>query len=163
MKKNRNSESASLPIRCYGSCITITFPAPSRERLAAARPGDQLTVGPYTVRFVGVAPAAGPNWTAVEALLRASQGSGAVELRPQARVFNSPKTETSEVALATSWNGQLYAVIGQQRGDAWQLRLWWKPFVTLIWYGGLMIALGGLMALLARLWLPLRNKWRDMQ
>jgi cytochrome c-type biogenesis protein CcmF len=135
----------------------------TRERLAAARPGDQLSVGPYTVRFVGVAPVAGPNWTAVEALLRASDGGGAIEMRPQARVFNSPRTETSEVALATAWNGQLYAVIGQQRGDAWQIRLWWKPFVTLIWYGGLMIALGGLMALLARLWPPLRNWWRDLQ
>ena len=32
----------------------------------------------------------------------------------------------------------------------WQLRLWWKPFVTLIWLGGVMIALGGALALLGR-------------
>ena len=128
----------------------------TRERLAAARPGEQLSIGPYTVEFVGVAPVAGSNWTAVEALLRASKGDGAVEMRPQARVFTSPPTETSEVALHTAWNGQLYAVIGQQRGDAWQLRLWWKPFVTLIWYGGLMIALGGALALVSRAW----NAWR---
>lgn len=80
-----------------------------------------------------------------------------VELRPQARVFPSPYTETSEVALATSWNGQLYAVLGQQRGDAWQLRLWWKPFVTFIWYGGILIALGGLLAMIGHI---LRG-WRD--
>ncbi len=128
----------------------------TQERLAAARPGEQLQVGPYTVEFVGVAPVAGSNWTAVEALLRASKGDGAVEMRPQARMFTSPPTETSEVALHTAWNGQLYAVIGQQRGDAWQLRLWWKPFVTLIWYGGLMIALGGALALVSRVW----NAWR---
>ena len=29
----------------------------------------------------------------------------------------------------------------------WQLRLWWKPFVTLIWLGGVLIALGGALAL----------------
>ena len=34
----------------------------------------------------------------------------------------------------------------------WQLRLWWKPFVTLIWAGGALIAFGGALALLGRLW-----------
>ena len=34
----------------------------------------------------------------------------------------------------------------------WQLRLWWKPFVTLIWFGGVLIALGGAFALLGRWW-----------
>jgi cytochrome c-type biogenesis protein CcmF len=28
--------------------------------------------------------------------------------------------------------------------------MWWKPFVTLIWLGGVMIALGGALALLGR-------------
>ena len=32
----------------------------------------------------------------------------------------------------------------------WQLRLWWKPFVTFIWLGGALIALGGLLALIGR-------------
>jgi cytochrome c biogenesis factor len=36
----------------------------------------------------------------------------------------------------------------QAEDGRWQLRLWWKPFVTLIWYGGLLIALGGLLAML---------------
>ena len=31
-----------------------------------------------------------------------------------------------------------------------KLNLWWKPFVTFIWYGGLLIALGGALALLGR-------------
>ena len=38
----------------------------------------------------------------------------------------------------------------------WQLRLWWKPYVTLIWLGGGLIALGGLLALLGRAW----RRWR---
>ena len=59
--------------------------------------------------------------------------------------------ETTEAALETRWNGQLYAVLGGQAEDGrWQLRLWWKPFVTLIWFGGILIALGGLLALLGR-------------
>jgi cytochrome c-type biogenesis protein CcmF len=122
------------------------------EKLAVARPGDKLTVGPWLVELAGVAPVAGPNWTAVEGHVRASRGSGAKTLRPQARVFTSPLTETSEAAIHTAWNGQLYAVIGKQRDEGWQLRLWWKPFVTLIWFGGALMGLGGLIALVGRLW-----------
>jgi cytochrome c-type biogenesis protein CcmF len=122
------------------------------EKLAVARPGDKLTVGPWLVELTGVAPVAGPNWTAIEGHLRASRGSGPKTLRPQARVFTSPLTETTEAAIHTSWNGQLYAVVGKRQGDGWQLRLWWKPFVTLIWLGGALIALGGLIALVGRLW-----------
>ena len=40
----------------------------------------------------------------------------------------------------------------------WQLRLWWKPFVTFIWYGGVMIALGGLLSLIGRVSGDLRRR-----
>ena len=124
----------------------------TQEKLAVAKAGDRLTVGPWLVELAGVAPVAGPNWTAIEAHLRATRGAGAETLRPQARVFASPMTETTESAILTAWNGQLYTVIGRQSGEGWQLRLWWKPFVTLIWFGGFLIALGGLIALIGRLW-----------
>ena len=62
--------------------------------------------------------------------------------------FWTPPQQTSESALVTRWNGQLYAVVGDETEDGrWQLRLWWKPFVPMIWYGGMLIGLGGLLAL----------------
>jgi cytochrome c-type biogenesis protein CcmF len=60
---------------------------------------------------------------------------------------------TNEAAIRTFWNGQLYTVVGKEDASgAWQLRLWWKPFVTLIWAGGALIALGGVLAFAGRLW-----------
>ena len=54
--------------------------------------------------------------------------------------------------IATRIDGQLYTVLGEATDDGrWQLRLWWKPFVPMIWYGGILIALGGLLALFGRL------------
>jgi cytochrome c-type biogenesis protein CcmF len=51
-------------------------------------------------------------------------------------------------------------VLGKPDGQGrWQLRLWWKPFVTLIWFGGVLIALGGLLALAGRAWRATRD-WR---
>jgi cytochrome c-type biogenesis protein CcmF len=123
----------------------------TRETLAAARPGEVLSVGPWQVRFQGVDPVAGPNWTAVEGHLVATRGDTSIRLDPQSRFFTSPPTQTNEAAIVTRLDGQLYTVLGHREGDRWQLRLWWKPFVTLIWLGGALIALGGLMALVGRL------------
>jgi cytochrome c-type biogenesis protein CcmF len=132
----------------------------STEKLIAARVGETAEVGPWRVTLASVDPVAGPNWTALEARLSASYRGGAPhELKPQARSFWAPPQETSESALLTRWNGQLYTVIGgEAEGDRWQLRLWWKPFVTWIWYGGALIALGGLLALIGRLKTDLKRR-----
>ena len=133
----------------------------TKEKLAAARPGETIVVGPWLVEFREIMPVAGPNWTALEAELRASKGSGVVVLKPQSRFFPSPPTTTNEAAIETSWNGQLYAVLGETDDQGrWQLRLWWKPFVTLIWFGGALIALGGLLALVGRLFRERRQRIR---
>jgi cytochrome c-type biogenesis protein CcmF len=123
------------------------------EVLIAARPGEQVQVGPWLIEFESVTPTAGSNWTALEAELRASRGSGVSVLRPQARYYTSPPTETTESAIKTVASGQLYTVLGKPAEDGrWQLRLWWKPFVTLIWLGGALIALGGALSLGGRAW-----------
>jgi cytochrome c-type biogenesis protein CcmF len=136
----------------------------TQEKLATARPGERLEVGPWSVELHGLTPAAGANWTAIEAELRAARGAGVEILRPQTRYFMDPPTETNEAAILTRLTGQLYTVIGKPVGDgSWQVRLWWKPFVTFIWLGGALIALGGLLALAGRAfkgWRPFRRKER---
>ena len=139
-----------VAVALFGIAADSAF---TQERLVAAKVGDTAEVGPWEITLADVEPVAGPNWTALEATLLASHdGSTPRELRPQARSFWAPPQETSESALLTRWNGQLYTVIGgEAEGDRWQLRLWWKPFVTWIWYGGALIALGGLLTLIGRL------------
>ena len=54
--------------------------------------------------------------------------------------------------IATMIDGQLYVAMGEEvDGGRRQLRLWWKPLVTLIWFGGGLVALGGLLSLIGRL------------
>ena len=139
-----------IAVALAGMAMNAAF---TEERLAVARPGERLKVGPWLVEFVDVTPAAGKNWTAIEGELRATRGEGLVNLKPQTRYYSDPPTETNEAAIETFWNGQLYTVVGKSDGSGgWQLRLWWKPFVTLIWAGGALIGFGGALALLGRLW-----------
>jgi cytochrome c-type biogenesis protein CcmF len=141
----------------FGIAVALAGMAAStmltKEVLTAARPGEQVQVGPWLIEFESVTPTAGSNWTALEAELRASRGDGVSVLRPQARYYTSPPTETTESAIKTVFSGQLYTVLGKPAEDGrWQLRLWWKPLVTLIWLGGALIALGGALALGGRAW-----------
>ncbi len=123
-----------------------------KEVLIASDVGESHKVGPYDVKFAGLDPVAGPNWTALEATLEARRGGGEpLILKPQSRMFSNPPTETNEAAIRTVLDGQLYLVLGKQEPSGrWQLRMWWKPFVTLIWLGGALIAFGGLLALVGR-------------
>ena len=132
----------------------------TQERLAALEEGGRTSVGPWSIELQGVEPIAGPNWTAMQARIAARYDGGKANvLTPQARNFWAPPQQTTESALLTRWNGQLYVVVGDRTPDGrWQLRLWWKPFVPLIWYGGLLVALGGVLALIGRVITDIRNR-----
>jgi cytochrome c-type biogenesis protein CcmF len=138
-----------IAVSLFGMASESAF---TKETLVASRVGETHRVGPWSVRLDDVQPVAGPNWTAIEATVTATRGSGAPKLlSPQARMFPTPPTETNEAAIKTVADGQLYVVIGKpDEQGRWQLRLWWKPFVTLIWLGGGMVALGGLLSLFGR-------------
>ena len=134
----------------------------TKETLVAVRAGEPARVGPYTVTLDGISPVIGENWSALEARLTATRGGSESILRPQLRFFANPPTSTNESAILTVLDGQLYTVLGQPDGRGrWQLRLWWKPFVTLIWFGGVLIALGGALSLLGRVMRERRTTMRE--
>ena len=156
-----------LAVTLFGMACDSAF---SVQRLVAVRVGESTEVGPWRVSLKGIAPIAGPNWTALEGELSAARGDdAAVSLRPQSRTFWAPVQTTSVSSLHTVWDGQLYTVLGDEVADdgsipggdpalsRWQLRLWWKPFVPMIWIGGALVALGGALALLGRLLGELRR------
>ncbi len=132
------------------------------ERLIALRGGDSTRVGPYKVTLDGISPVVADNWSALQARLSVERDGDVTRLYPQSRTFSDPPTTTSESAIMTVPDGQLYTVLGQPDGTGrWQMRLWWKPFVTLIWAGGVLVAMGGALSLIGRLRKrrPRREAW----
>lgn len=138
-----------------GVACDVAFP---QKTMAIAKPGDRLNVGPWLVQFVTVNPVAGPTFTAIEAELRASRGSGVSLLHPQARRMVTPPTDVSENASETFWNGRLSATLSPAPNDMRQLELHWQPFIPLIWLGGALIALAGLVLMVGRISRQLRRR-----
>jgi cytochrome c-type biogenesis protein CcmF len=137
----------------------------TQERLIAIGAGETTRVGPWWVTLDGLSPVVAENWSALQARLAVRRGErdDPVYLYPQSRTFANPPTVTSESAILTVADGQLYTVLGAP-GDhgRWQVRLWWKPFVTLIWLGGVLIALGGAVSLVGRI-MPRRRARAGME
>lgn len=154
-----------LAVSVFGMASESGF---SKETLTALAPGESAKVAGWQVKLNDVNPVVGDNWVAIEGDIIATRGGKSTTLHPQSRQFFDPVMQTSEAALLTRWDGQLYAVIAQPDGAGdgrWQVRLWWKPFVTFIWYGGMLVALGGLIALFGRMFRrgkkPAKNKWSE--
>jgi cytochrome c-type biogenesis protein CcmF len=69
-------------------------------------------------------------------------------LEPAKRTFITRQDTTTEAAITTLWFSQLYVSLGDVASDqSVTLRVYFKPLVTFIWLGAIVMALGGLLSL----------------
>jgi cytochrome c-type biogenesis protein CcmF len=55
---------------------------------------------------------------------------------------------TTEASIDQSITRDLYIVIGEEQDDeSWSVRTYIKPFANWIWFGALVMALGGLLSI----------------
>lgn len=55
----------------------------------------------------------------------------------------------TEAAIDWGFTRDLYAALGERLDDgSWGVRLYYKPFIRWIWFGGLFMAFGGLLCML---------------
>ncbi|MEP7183399.1 MAG: heme lyase CcmF/NrfE family subunit [Betaproteobacteria bacterium] len=111
--------------------------------------GDTVTVGSYTFRFDGVVEGTGPNYRAARGAFDVSRNGAHIDtMNPEKRVYNAGGMPMTEAAIRPGFFGDLYVSLGEPvDGGAWSVRVYHKPFVTWIWFGCIIMALGGLLAL----------------
>jgi len=123
------------------------------EQVVRAKPGDVIQIADRNVTFTGVKQVEGPNYQALAAQLeyRDQDGRLFALLTPEKRVYNAERQTTTEAAIRPTLRGDDYAVLGD--GDnkiGYTLRLYYKPLVSWIWGGAVIMALGGLIAAFGR-------------
>jgi cytochrome c-type biogenesis protein CcmF len=122
------------------------------ERDVKMSPGESVSIGAYAFRFEGTTERVGPNYRAARGTFDvAKDGVSFEKLHPEKRVYNAQGMPMTEAAIDSGVFGDLYVSLGEPvGGDAWTVRVYRKPFVTWIWGGCVLMALGGLIALTDR-------------
>jgi len=122
------------------------------ERDVRMAVGDSVMAGGYAFRFDGVQEVTGPNYRGARGAIDVSRDGRHIEvLHPEKRVYNVQQMPMTEAAIDTGIFGDLYVSLGESvSGGAWSVRVYHKPFVTWIWGGCIIMALGGLLALCDR-------------
>ncbi|MBZ9674817.1 heme lyase CcmF/NrfE family subunit [Mesorhizobium sp. ES1-1] len=139
-----------LGLTLLGIVATLSF---GTEKILSMRAGDTVELSGHRLRFVGLYPAQGPNYSEDRGRfeLIGASGSPVGEISSAKRFFPVRQTMTTESGIKTLGFSQLYISLGDAGKDgSVVVRLWWKPLVTLIWGGGLVMMAGAAMSLMDR-------------
>ena len=115
------------------------------ELVQTLKPGDKIALGPYQLVVGEIVKRPGPNFEATVAPMEIRSGGSVVAIiDPAKRFYPARQMPTTEAGIATLGLGQVYVSLSEQNPDgSLDARLYWKPYVALIWIGALLMALGG--------------------
>jgi cytochrome c-type biogenesis protein CcmF len=119
------------------------------ERIVSLKAGQSVAVSGYELTLDGLLPRQGPNYRELIARFTVRRDGEAVAvLEPSKRTFAQRSMSTTEAALLTRGASQLYLSLGDVGTDgAIAVRLYHKPLVLLIWFGAVVMVLGGALSL----------------
>ncbi len=122
------------------------------EQDVRMEPGDTVLVGGYQFKLIGVQEAMGPNYKASRGEFDVSSPGGPTnKLFPEKRNYFSSTMPMTEAAIDAGFTRDVYVSLGEPlEGNAWAVRVYFKPFVDWIWGGCMLMALGGLFAMADR-------------
>lgn len=129
-----------------GASLTNAISSEKHLRMVA---GDAFEMAGYNFVFEGTRGLRGPNYVADEGEFIVYKGGNRVaSLYPQKRRYSSGQTMT-EAAIDPGLTRDVYVSLGEpldDRGTAWAIRIYHKPFIRFIWLGALLMTAGGFLA-----------------
>nr|WP_311948647.1 heme lyase CcmF/NrfE family subunit [Halomonas piscis] len=134
------------------------------ERNVRMAPGDSVEMAGYTFHMQDFVERRGPNYLADTGIIRVERENGSdFMMRPEKRLYLATGMPMTQVALRAGFTRDLYVAMGEDLGDgSWAIRLQYKPLVRWLWLGGLLMAAGGVLAVIdkryRRVKVPRRNR-----
>tara|TARA_R110002072_G_scaffold172728_5_gene327087 strand:- start:33791 stop:35731 length:1941 start_codon:yes stop_codon:yes gene_type:complete len=122
----------------------------SDERDIRLSVGDQAQVQNYIFKFESMEKIEGPNYLADRAYFSVFDKDSnklIAALKPEKRIYLAKNTPMTEAAIDPGITRDLYVALGERlEGGAWAVRIQIKPFIRWIWFGSLIMGLGGILA-----------------
>ncbi len=123
------------------------------------RPGSEVEQYGRTIRFISVEEARGPNYVAQVGHFIVHENGRDIALQPEKRSYMAGGNMMTEAAIDAGFLRDIYISLGEPIGDgAWAVRVHIKPFVRWIWFGAVIMALGGGLAILDRRYQRIRTR-----
>ncbi|HXL23055.1 MAG TPA: heme lyase CcmF/NrfE family subunit [Candidatus Dormibacteraeota bacterium] len=113
--------------------------------------GSVLQIGPYELHLQGLDTKAEKNYTADRLIVEViKDGKPLMMLYPERRNFPANQENGTMVAIASSAKHDLYVVYAGQSPESQQpvIHAYLNPLVKWIWFGGMIVVFGTLVALL---------------
>ncbi len=124
------------------------------SKILVMQTGQTVELGRMSVTLNSIGQVRGPNYEAVQARFSVKQGSSVRELSSERRIYPVSRNQTTEAGIGTGFLGNSYIAIGDSQtgpqGPGIVVRIYNHPLVGWIWFGGLMMALGGAASLADR-------------
>jgi cytochrome c-type biogenesis protein CcmF len=119
------------------------------EKDAMVQKGQAFTARSYQLTFRDLDYLRDPHKEVVKATIEVSKnGQSLGFLYPERHFYKTSDQPTTEVALRSFWNEDLYIIIaGWDEQEAATFKVYVNPLVGLLWKGGFIMALGGLIIL----------------
>ena len=140
---------AGVGLFVIGVTVTSTY---SIETDQSVRLGETVQVADYSVTFNDLQQIEGANYTALRADIDISRnGEKIAHLNPEKRIYRVQTMPMTEAGIDAGLARDLFVALGEDLGDnAWSLRIQYKPMIRFIWLGCLIMAFGGLIAMVDR-------------
>lgn len=149
-----------LAVTIVGVAVVSHYNIERNVRLAV---GDSIEVAGYTFTMTDLRERRGANYIADTATIQVSQdGEQLFAMQPEKRLYLARNMPMTDVALRPGLLRDLYVAMGEKlEGGAWALRIQYKPFVRWLWLGALLMASGGVLAVIDRRYRRHRQRVRQ--
>ncbi len=135
-----------LGLTVLGITVTSSYGLEVDRRMAL---GETIELAGYDLSFTEIRDVEGVNYSARRATMELRKGNQEIAvLYPEKRSYRVQKSAMTEAAIDDGWGRDIFVALGEDLGlDAWSVRLQYKPMIRFIWFGCLVMAFGGLVAI----------------
>ena len=135
-----------IAILVLGATVTSQF---SEEKDIKMDINNSINLAGYNFTFKGAEEFSKENYGGHKGNIEVTRNQNQIILEPEKRYYST--AVMTEAAIDAGLFRDIYVVLGEQlENDAWSLRIHYKPFVRMIWLGGIFIIIGALLAVFDR-------------